>query len=256
MQWSAIAVDISSDGFATITLNRPDRLNTLSIQLRQELDAAVEQLEADPNIHVLILTGKGKVFSAGMEITEWGEPGVSAQAYVHDAAASLGKFTGPVIGAINGLALTGGLELSLACDFLIASEKARFADSHVQVGLLPGWGGSVRLARRIGIGRALEMAMTARFVEADEALAWGLVNHVVPAEELLPLAEKLARQMLANRLDGVRLYKRILLEEQNLAFPEALAFERTTSKNLSASVTLEDLLGRLESLKGRGSARK
>lgn len=256
MEWSAIAVDISPDGFATIALNRPDRLNTLSIQLRQELDAAVEQLEADPAVHVLILTGRGKVFSAGMEITEWGEPGVSAKAYVHDAAASLAKFTGPVIGAINGLALTGGLELSLACDFLVASQKARFADSHVQVGLLPGWGGSVRLARRIGIGRAMEMAMTARFIEAEEALAWGLVNHVVAPEELLPLAEKLARQMLANRVDGVRMYKRILLDEQDRSFQEALAYERRTSQELSASVTLEELLSRLETLKGRGAAKK
>lgn len=254
MPWNTIAVDRSPEGFATIALNRPDKLNTLSIELRQELRAAVEELEADPDIHVLILTGRGRVFSAGMEITEWGEPGVSAMAYVHDAAAALGLFTGPVIGAINGLALTGGLELSLACDFLIASEKARFADSHVQVGLLPGWGGSVRLARRVGIGRAMEMALTARFVESGEALAWGLVNHVVPPDELLPLAEKLARQMLACRVDGVRTYKRMLLEEQDLGFQEALALERKTSVALSRSVTLEDLLGRLEGLKGRGAS--
>lgn len=108
--------------------------------------------------------------------------------------AALRGFSGPVIGAINGLCVTGGLELALACDLLVAAQGARFADTHSRVGLLPGWGGSVRRAERIGMARALEMAVTARFLSDQEALDWGLINHLVPPEALLPTALDLARQ--------------------------------------------------------------
>jgi enoyl-CoA hydratase len=117
--------------------------------------------------------------------------------------AALAHFSGPVIGAINGLAITGGVEIALACDLLIASSDARFADTHVKVGLLPGWGGSVRMQQRIGPHRAKELALTGRFFSADEALAWGFVNRVVAAAELRAEAQALARQMLANDRAGL-----------------------------------------------------
>ena len=157
--YETLLVERSDEGFATIVFNRPEKLNTLSIQLRKELTAAVDALEADPGVRVLILTGAGRAFTAGLDLDEWAVPGViAAAAYEHDAVATLQRFSGPVIGAINGLAITGGVEVALACDLLIASSAARFADTHVLVGLLPGWGGSARMVRRIGLHRAKELA--------------------------------------------------------------------------------------------------
>ena len=177
----AIVVEIDDSGFATLVLNRPDKLNTLSMATRREVAAAVDALEADPAIRVLILTGAGRAFSAGLDLDEWAAPGVTAAAaYTLDVVEALRRFSGPLIGAINGLCITGGLEIALACDVLIASRAARFADSHAQVGLLPGWGGSARMVRRVGLHRAKELAFTGRFLGADEALAWGLVNRVSP----------------------------------------------------------------------------
>jgi enoyl-CoA hydratase len=134
-----------------------------------------------------------------------------------------------VIGAVNGPAVTGGLELALACDFLVASTQARFADTHAMVGLLPGWGGSVRLARRVGLARAKELALTGRFLDGGEALAWGLVNRVVPPERLLPTAQELAAQMLQAEPRTLRAYRRLLDEGAGLALPQALAAERRAS---------------------------
>lgn len=256
MQHDLVKVERSAEGIATITLNRPDRLNTLSIALRSALAEIVAGLDADPGVHVLILTGAGKMFSAGLDITEWDSAGlVAAGAYDHDPVAALTAFRGPVIGAINGPCITGGLELALSCDFLVASETAKFADSHCQVGLLPGWGGSVRLARRIGIARAMEMAFTARFLSAEEALAWGLVNHVVPAEQLLTKAGELARQMVFGVPEARQDYKQLLLRGQALGFEGALAMERAASMAANIKVDRADLEARLARLKGRESGK-
>jgi enoyl-CoA hydratase/carnithine racemase len=130
-------------------------------------------------------------------------PGVvAANAYVDDVVEALLRFSGPVIGAINGLAITGGVEIALACDVLICASDARFADSHAQVGLLPGWGGSARMIRRIGLHRAKELALTGRFLGAEEALAWGFVNRIVAPERLRAEAEEMARQMLSRVPEG------------------------------------------------------
>ena len=141
-------------------------------------------------MRVLILTGAGKAFCAGLDLKELGsgqaalgggENGVTAR----DPVAALARFSGPVIGAINGAAVTGGFELALACDVLLASPQARFADTHARVGIAPGWGLSQRLSRAIGIYRAREISLTGNWVSAEQAAAWGFVNRVVPAEELL-----------------------------------------------------------------------
>jgi enoyl-CoA hydratase len=247
-----IIVERNAAGFATLALNRPDKLNTLSMRMRQEISTAVDALEADPAIRVLILTGTGRAFTAGLDLDEWlpGEQ-AAAGAYEHDPVAVLQRFSGPVIGAINGLAITGGLEISLACDILIASTDARFADTHVKVGLLPGWGGSVRLARLIGLNRTKELALTGRFLGAEEALAWGLVNHVVAADQLRAKAEELARQMLANVPGTLLAYKRLLDDEAALSFAEALQLERATSVANNQGVGREALLNRLDGLRRR-----
>ena len=185
-------------GYAVLTLNRPEKLNALSMELRRELVAALEELRRDPAVRVLILTGAGRAFCAGLDLNELSQTSAnSARAFELDPVAALLQFEGPVIGAINGVAATGGFELAMTCDVLLASTQAQFADTHAKVGLLPGWGLSVRLPRRIGLHRAKELAFTARFLSAAEAEAWGLVNRVVPPGELLDAARAMAEEMLA-----------------------------------------------------------
>ncbi|MFT3821231.1 MAG: enoyl-CoA hydratase [Rubrivivax sp.] len=246
--YDTLRVDRSDEGFATVAFNRPDKLNTLSIRLRQELAAAVDALEADAGIHVLILTGQGRAFTAGLDLDEW-SAAPAAAAWELSAVAAIERFSGPVIGAINGLALTGGLEIALACDVLVAADDARFADTHAKVGLLPGWGGSVRLQQRVGPHRAKELAFTGRFFSAQEALAWGLVNHVVPADALQAEAQALARQMLANDHAGLRAYKKLLDDEARLPLGEALAFEARTAQALNLGVSREGIDRRLARLR-------
>ncbi len=248
--FDTLRVDRSADGFATLTLNRPDKLNTLSIRMRQELTAAIAGLEADPAVRVLILTGAGRAFTAGLDLDEWDAAGaVAADAYVHDAVAALLTFSGPVIGAINGLAITGGVELALACDVLIAASDARFADTHVRVGLLPGWGGSVRLARRVGLMRAKELALTGRFLGADEAAAWGLVNRVVAPDRLRLEAEAMARQMLAGHAATLVAYKRLLDDGAQVSFDAALQLERAASIANNVGVSRAEIDARLTLLR-------
>lgn len=253
MSYQHLIVERHPDGFATVVLNRPDKLNTLSIALRQELARAVRELEADPQTRVLILTGAGRAFTAGLDLDEWDTPGLSAAgAWEHDAVAALQLFSGPVIGAINGLAITGGVEIALACDVLIAASTARFADTHVKVGLLPGWGGSVRMGRRIGLHRAKELALTGRFFSADEALTWGFVNEVVPPDELRARAEAMAREMLANVPAGLVAYKRLLDEEAGLPMTQALEVERDAARAANLAVTREEIEARLARLRRQG----
>ena len=248
--YESLRVERSPDGFATLTLNRPDKLNTLSIRLRQELALAIDELQADAQIRVLILTGAGPAFCAGLDIDEWGLPGtVAAGAYEFDAVLALRRFQGPVIGAINGLCITGGLELALACDLLIASSEAKFADSHVRVGLLPGWGGSVRLVQAIGLRRAKEMALTGLFLGAQEALAWGLVNHAFEPEQLLPQAQALAREMLRAAPGALAAYKRVLDDGAGSTSADSLRMERQTSVANNSPVTRRQIEERIESMR-------
>lgn len=249
---ACLTVERSAQGWALLSLNRPEKLNALSIPLRQQLALAVAQLERDPDIHVLILTGTGKMFTAGLDLDEWNAtPEPAAAAYLHDAVTALKQFRGPVIAAVNGPAITGGLEIVLACDVVIASERARFADTHVRVGLVPGWGGSARLVRRVGIHRAKELALTARNVTADEALRLGLVNHVVAHEELLPFAQAMARDMLQADPQSLKEYKALLDEESMLTLTDALALERARSVAVNSQARLEDIRLRLVRLTGQ-----
>lgn len=245
-----IEVERSPEGWAIVAFNRPDHLNTLSMALRQNLERAVTELEADPHIHVLILTGRGRAFSAGLDLDEWAtseEP--AAGAYRWDPVAALSRFSGPVIAAVNGLAVTGGLEITLACDVVLAARAARFADTHVRVGLLPGWGGSVRLINRVGVHRAKEMALTGRFVSADEAERWGIVNKVVESDALLAAACDLARHMLSAPAEGVAAYKRLLNDLEGMPVAQGLAHERACSVALNTPVSHAALITRLDGLR-------
>ncbi|MGB5093559.1 MAG: enoyl-CoA hydratase, partial [Parvibaculum sp.] len=176
---------------AIVTLNRPAAMNALNKALRTAIATTFDDLEADPAIRVAILTGAGKAFCAGLDLKELGSDaslvggdGSRSGATEKGAnpAASIGRFSGPVIGAINGVAITGGFELAIACDVLICSSNARFADTHARVGILPGWGLSQKLSRTIGLYRAKELSLTGNFLSADQAADWGLVNRVVAPE--------------------------------------------------------------------------
>ena len=239
-------------GYAVLMFNRPEKLNALSMELRGEFVSAIEQFGRDPAVRVLILTGAGRAFCAGLDLNELSKAvSNSARAFDLDAVAPLLQFEGPVIGAINGVAATGGFEIAMACDVLLASTEAQFADTHAKVGLLPGWGLSVRLPRRIGLHRAKELAFTARFVSAAEAAEWGLVNRVVPPEELLGQARAMAEQMLAVVPETLVKYKKLL--DTSFARPadEALASERAVATETNATVDRAAIPGRWARGRGR-----
>jgi len=175
---------------ATVTLNRPQRRNAISGALLTGLRESLAELEAQAEVRAIVLTGADPAFCAGLDLTELGQPdGAIRKIPRGQPIPDLGK---PLIGAINGAAITGGLELALACDFLIASERARFADTHARMGIQPGWGLTVQLPAAVGLRRAKQMSATGNFVDAQTALAWGLVNHIVPHEDLLSFTQKLA----------------------------------------------------------------
>ena len=198
------------DRIATITLNRPEVRNAMSSEVLRLLPKLVAAADADPDVDVLILTGADPAFCAGLDLKELASTGGNLGAAASDgvnAHRSRGPFpkvAKPLIGAINGVAVTGGLELALNCDFLVASERAKFGDTHARVGVMPGWGMTVLLPQAIGVRRAREMSFTGNFIDAEEALRLGLVNHVVPHDELIPFARGLAEDIVGNDADAVR----------------------------------------------------
>jgi enoyl-CoA hydratase len=195
------------DRVATITLNRPEARNALSRELLDALPAAVEECDGRDDVDVVVLTGTDPAFCAGLDLKSLGsgEVGDAGALGIDDITTEpIPVISKPLIGAVNGAAVTGGLELALACDFLVASERARFADTHARVGVMPGWGLTVRLPEAVGQRRAREMSVTGNFVDAPTALAWGLVNHVVAHDELLPFCFRLAADIVSNDQPGVR----------------------------------------------------
>ena len=196
-----------ADRIATVTLNRPEARNALSRALLKAMGDALRRAEADDDVAAIVLTGTDPAFSAGVDLKELGSSGGDAKATVAADTSRRGPFpelAKPVIGAINGVAITGGFEIALNCDFLVASERAAFADTHARVGIMPGWGLTVLLAEAVGVRRAKELSTTGNFLDAATALRWGLVNHVVAHEELLPFARGLAADIASNDQAGVQ----------------------------------------------------
>ena len=249
-----------SNGLAILTLNRPDAMNALSRGLRAAISEAVDALEADPEVRVLIVTGAGRAFCAGLDLKELGSDtsGLGANATIadKDPVTSLRRFKGPIIGAINGVAITGGFELALAADVLIASSEARFADTHARVGILPGWGLSQKLSRAIGISRAKELSLTGNFLSAEQASAWGLVNRVVAPADLLPTAKKLAEDMLSVDPQCLVAYKGLIDEGFAQSFGDAMETEQRVSKSANAKVTAASVEARREAIRQRGQTQK
>jgi enoyl-CoA hydratase len=196
------------DRVATITLNRPDVRNAMSSELLRLLPKLMASADGDPDVDVVILTGADPAFCAGLDLKELaatgGNLGTGGGEGGNRSRGPFPKLAKPLIGAINGVAVTGGLELALNCDFLVASERAKFGDTHARVGVMPGWGMTVLLPQAIGVRRAREMSFTGNFIDAAEALRLGLVNHVVPHDELLPFTRALATDIVGNDADAVQ----------------------------------------------------
>lgn len=203
MNYNNIVVE-GENPIATVTINRPSKLNALNKETIQELHDVFKALNKNKEVKAVILTGSGeKAFVAGADISEFAnfseKEGAKLAAKGHKQLFDfVEKLSTPVIAAVNGFALGGGLELAMACHFRVASDNARMGLPEVSLGVIPGYGGTQRLPQLIGKGRALEMIMTAGMIDASSALSYGLVNHVVSQEELLPTCEKLANKIANN----------------------------------------------------------
>jgi enoyl-CoA hydratase len=245
-----------SDSVALVTINRPAQMNALSAAVRAGLVETFAALNDDVSVKVAILTGAGeRAFCAGLDLKELGAGGADPSAIVedpNDPVSTLKRFTKPVIGAINGVAITGGFELALACDVLLAAATARFADTHGRVGIMPGWGLSQKLSRAIGISRAKELSLTGNFLDAATAASWGLVNRVVPPGELLEQARALAADMAQMPLEILTTYKKLIDDGFALPFGEAMALEQKTSGAFNAAVSAADIAARREAVQARG----
>tara|TARA_Y200000002_G_scaffold240004_1_gene198279 strand:- start:54 stop:842 length:789 start_codon:yes stop_codon:yes gene_type:complete len=225
MQEGVLLVE-KKNGVATLTLNRPDQMNALSLELRWELQAALEDIGADPEIGVVVLTGAGKAFCAGLDLKEMGSS-VQERGAVQpkDPPSLLRAVNKPIIGAINGAAITGGFEISLSCDLLLITPETRFADTHARIGLIAGWGLGARLSRAVGLARAKELSLTGNFLSAQQAYEWGLVNRIVPREELLPTCHALAQDMLSCVPEVMSEYKRQIDHAYDLSLGDAMVYE-------------------------------
>lgn len=254
-------VTVERDGpVAVVTLNRPEAMNALSRGVRAQLAHVMRELDGEDRIHAVVLTGAGmRAFTAGLDLKELGTDGLGA-ANASDADANPVKAVEqcrkPVIGAINGVAITGGFELALACDVLIASENARFADTHARIGIMPGWGLSQKLSRTIGISRAKELSLTGNFLDATTACAWGLVNRVVAADDLLAAAKALAADMASADPAMIQAYKALIDQGYAASFGEALALEHATSSARNSSVSGGEVEARRRTVMERGRSQQ
>ncbi len=229
---SELVLSETADRVCTVTLNRPDARNAMNSELQRALADALAAAEAGDDADVVIVTGADPAFCAGLDLRELGSTGANLRGSEHpNPFTVLWTMSKPVIGAVNGAAVTGGFELALGCDFLIASDRARLGDTHARVGVTPGGGMSVFLPQAVGLRRAKEMSLTGNFVTADEALALRLVNRVVPHDELLPTTRALAADIVANDQRAVRNLKQLYDRGSKLSAGDALALEHEIFRN-------------------------
>jgi enoyl-CoA hydratase len=218
------------DGWAWMTLNRPQVLNALSSALLDAIGDGIESLQTDPTVSGVVITGAGRAFSAGLDLEEIAGlkgdfPDTELGRATYACFEALERFDRPMIAAINGPAITGGFEIALACDILVASTAARFADTHVRVGILPGAGLSQKLSRVIGTYRARELSLTGRMIEAETAERWGLVNRLVPPEKLYDACRGIASEIGTHRPAVVQAYKRLINEGFRTTLDEGMKLE-------------------------------
>jgi len=250
MEYEVITLE-KKDGIARITLNRPQVLNAISPQLLLELETALKDAAGDDSVGVVVLTGSGRAFSAGVDIKGMNEASpdssvAARQRLALDVIETIENLDKPVIAAVNGYCLTGGLELATACDMIIASENAAFGDTHARWGLTPTWGGSQRLPRLIGAMKAKEMVFACDMVNAAEAQQIGLVNKVATPEKLDEVVEEMAGKMLANSRASIGIQKSLMNRGLKLDYASGLKMAEAESPGATA-----DSQARLQSFRDK-----
>ena len=237
MSEEPILVEIK-DGVCWITLNRPDKLNSIDSETMRRLYEVLDEVEDDQKVRCVVIRGSGRAFSAGADVDELmkltPEEAEEISKKGHETMMKIYSMPKPVIAAINGYALGGGCELASACDIRIASEKAKFGQPEIKLGIIPGWGGTQLLARLIGVGRAMELILTGRIIDAEEAYRMGLVNKVVPHERLEEEVSELAKALASGAPIAMAEAKRLVnlcgslevgLDEEAKAFGRLFATE-------------------------------
>ncbi|MBR1297392.1 enoyl-CoA hydratase [Bradyrhizobium sp. AUGA SZCCT0042] len=240
-----------------LTLNRPEKLNALSAEMRKALHYKLLELDKDDGVGAIVLTGAGeRAFTAGMDLTEASHRGGEVMAPDENPVVAIEKCRKPIIVAVNGLCITGGMEMMLACDIVIASSTAKFADTHVRIGLMPGWGISQRLARQVGPQRAKEISLSGNFLDARRAFDLGLINRVVEPEELMEAATALALDFADADQRVVEEYKRLIDDGFGMTMTEGLKLERERARAFSASLPADHFQRGKEAAAKRARSRK
>jgi enoyl-CoA hydratase len=247
-------------GIATVTLNRPEKLNALNRELRTEFCRAMQQLRDDPEAQVVIITGAGRAFCAGLDLrelaTDDGRENALRDASTVSFITVIEDMNVPVIAAVNGFAVTGGFELALACDMIVASEDAQFADTHARVGVMPGGGMTARLPRAVGIRKAKELSLTGNYLGAREAERMGLVNRVVASGTAVKEAQTIAAQILSANQSVVRQLKRLYDLTTRTTLHDALRIEQDFSRAYDSAAKIKDFDRRRETVMERGRSQK
>jgi enoyl-CoA hydratase len=229
-----------ADGVAILTLNRPQALNALDARLRDTLVSTLREIDGRADVNAIVLTGSGRAFCAGLDVKELRASRSDVAASIADAdiGAAITALETPIIAAINGLAVTGGFEIALSCDIGLAAHSAWFQDTHVTIGLVPGWGLSQRLSRVVGPYRAKEISLSARKIIAEEASRLGFVARVIPDGQLLTEAVALARTIAGWSPAHVRRIKSLIDRGYTMPFGEALRFEAKEASAFNSRVTI------------------
>lgn len=219
------------DGIALLTLNRPERRNAMNQALLTQLYNSIEEAASNESIHAVIITGSGTTFCSGLDLAVIAKENLNNPRGdgkgITEVFAACRK---PIIGAVNGHAITGGFELALNCDFLIGSDNASFADTHVRVGIHPGWGMTQLLQQAIGRRRAKQMSFTGAFMKAEEAFKWGLLNEIVPADRLVGRALEIAREIVECNQEMVTTVKNLIEYRDTATMENALEYERKVNR--------------------------
>ncbi|MDY6934219.1 MAG: enoyl-CoA hydratase-related protein [Spirochaetota bacterium] len=226
MEYDNIIVTKDDDGLATVTLNRPESLNALSSAVADDIRKAANNLRIDDEVRVIIVTGGGRAFAAGADIKELKDATpVGARDWVRnlfDSFEALGKLPKPVIAAVNGMAVGGGCELALACDFIIASDKAKFGVPEIKIGVFPGAGGMYRLVKAVGIRMAKELVFIGDPIDAETAQKIGLVNRVIPADSFIDEVKALARNIANRSSIALKYAKQAIIEGEGSTDPDGV----------------------------------
>ncbi|KAH7666599.1 3-hydroxybutyryl-CoA dehydratase protein [Dioscorea alata] len=252
-----VVVEREDSGVAVVTINRPKSLNSLTRQMIVDLARVFKVLDGDDKVGAIVITGRGRAFCSGVDLTAAEEVFKGdVKDDDSDTVFQMERCRKPIIGAINGFAVTAGFEIALACDILVAGKDAKFIDTHARFGIFPSWGLSQKLSRIIGVSRAREVSLTAMPITAEMAEKWGLVNHVVDNSEVLKKAKEVAEAILRNNRDMVLRYKSVINDGFKLDLRHALALEKERGHSYYDGMTKEQFTKLQEFISGRSGSKK